>query len=428
MAWVVNAYTIFFAGFLLLSGRLVDVVGRRRVLLVGLAVFSLASLVGGLAPAGWVLVGARALQGLAAAGLSAASLAVVLGCFAEGEPRNRALTIWGAAAAAGGAVGTVLGGVLTAAFTWRATLLINVPVGAVLAVLCMRALPVDRPTGRRPLDLLGGITVTLGVAAVTFAIVAGEQAGWSAPSTLAALGCGIVLLGVFVANEAVLSADPMLPLALLRERSLVVGNVLMALVGGISTAMWFFLSLHLQNVAGYGPLRAGLAITPFALLIVALTPVVPVLMRRLGRRRLVAGSALLAAVGFTWWSVAAGVGDSYLVDVLPAGLLAAAGSSGLVAAPVVAIATDAAPACWSGSVSGLTTTTRMLGGALALAVLAAAATARITAHAGPGAASPGQLSAGYNLAFALSAGLAVVMAALAILALPSTRRAPAGMP
>lgn len=357
LTWVVNAYAIFFAGFLLVSGRLVDLFGGRRVLLSGLAGFAAASLVGGLAPVGWLLVAARAVQGLAAAALAAASLAVLLGAFPSGEPRHRALTVWGAAAAAGGALGTLLGGLLTAVLTWRSTLLVNVPVGIALAVVGPRALPASRP----------------------------------------ARGAGG------------LAALPRVVAGLLRVRTVAVGNALMALVGGASTAMWFFLSLHLQNVSGYGPLRAGLAVTPFALLIVALSRVVPALMRLMGRRRLVVCSALLATAGFAWWAVRLGVHASYVADVLPAGLLAAAGCSGLVAAPVVAVATDAAPPGLGGTVSGLANTTRMLGGALTLAGLAALA----SAYGG----SPAALSAGYNLAFAATAGLTLSMALLAAVGL-----------
>lgn len=362
LTWVVNAYAVSFAGFLLVSGRLVDVFGGRRVLLAGLAGFSSASLVGGLAPAGWLLVGARAVQGLAAAALAAASLAVLLGAFPVGGARHRALTVWGAAAAAGGALGTLLGGLLTAALTWRSTLLVNLPVGLGLGFLGLRALPA--------------------------VVVGGSGSGG-------------------------LAALPRVVARLLRVRTVAVGNALMALVGGASTAMWFFLSLHLQNVSGYGPLRAGLAVTPFALLIVLLSRVVPALIRRIGRRRLVVCSALLATAGFAWWAARLGVHASYLADVLPPGLLAAAGCSGLVAAPVVAIATDAAPAGLSGTVSGLANTTRMLGGALALAGLAALA----SAHAG----SPEALSAGYNLAFAATAGLTLLMAPLAAVGLRPAR-------
>ncbi len=420
LAWVVNAYTITFAGFLLPAGRAADVYGRRRVFAFGLALFCLASVAGGLAPSAMVLIAARAVQGIAAAVVSAAALAILIAGFPEGAARNRALAAWGAAAAAGGAIGTLLGGVLTDLISWRAVLLINVPIGLIMIAGAARLLPVGRGSHARGLDLPGALTATAGVAAFAFGVVQASTNGWSAPVTLAPMLAGAAVFGVFLFLEARLTRAPMLPLGLFRSRSLSVGNLLMALVGATSVSMWYFISLYLQRVAGYDPLMAGLAIAPFALAIAAASWATPRIIRWTGRKWLITASSLMATAGFAWWSVSLDPGASYPLAVLLPGLLAATGTSGLVIAPIAGAATAGVRPEETGVASGLANATRMLGGAIGLAVLATLAAGSHT-----GSPTPQTIAAGYDRAFLIAAGIALVTAAVSLL-IPTNRSPSAG--
>ncbi len=420
LAWVVNAYTITFAGFLLPAGRAADVYGRKRVFVAGLALFCLASAAGGLAPSATVLIAARAVQGIAAAVVSAAALAILIAGFPEGQARNRALAAWGAAAAAGGAIGTVLGGVLTDLISWRAVLLINVPIGVVMIAGAARLLPGGHGSHVRGLDLPGALTATAGVAAFAFGVVQASTNGWTSPVTVAPMLTGVAVFGVSLLIEARLSRAPMLPLGLFRSHSLSVGNLLMALVGATSVSMWYFISLYLQRVAGYDPLAAGLAIAPFALAIAAASWATPRILRWTGRRWLITTSSLMATAGFAWWSFSLDPGSGYPLAVLLPGLLAATGTSGLVIAPIAGAATTGVRPEDNGVASGLANATRMLGGAIGLAVLATLAAG---SHAGSP--IPAMLAAGYDRAFLIAAIIALVTAAVSLL-IPTNRSASAG--
>jgi EmrB/QacA subfamily drug resistance transporter len=413
LQWVVNAYALTFGGFLLLGGRAADLFGRRRMLLAGLALFSGASLIGGLSPSPWVLVGARAAQGVGAAVLSPATLTILTATFTGPEVRARALGTWSAVAAVGGVAGNVLGGVLTA-LSWRWILFINVPIGAALIVLALLWLAAGRE-GRARLDLAGAATGTLGLAAVVFAIVRSADRGWAAPSAAVPMALGVVMLALFVVVEGRLAGSPMLPPRLFRARSASVGSVLMALIGATSLSMWYFVSLFLQRVWHLGPLDAGLAMTPFAVAIVALAQAAARLTPRLGAKPLVIAGSAMGAAGFAWLAQASPQG-AYATDLLGPGLLVSA-ATGLVFAPTTAAVVASVDRREAGAASGVINAARQVGGALGLAVLGAAA------H-GP-ATSAEALASGYDRAFLVAVAVALATALLAFALPVGAARAPA---
>ncbi|BDU06673.1 MFS transporter [Nocardia cyriacigeorgica] len=398
LAWVVNAYALVFAGLLLVGGRLADVFGRKRVFLAGLLVFTVASLVGGLASSpGW-LIGARAVQGVGAAVLAPATLTILTTSFAEGPRRTKALAVWTALGLAGGTAGNLLGGVLTEFASWRATLLINLPVGVLVLVVATAVIaPDSAPRARVRLDVAGAVLVTCGLAAIAYGFGQAAARGWSAPGTVSALAAGAGLVAVFVFVETRWVPVPLLPLALLRIRSVAVGNVAMLLAGACLNPMWFFLTLSMRDVLGYTPMQTGLAFLPHTLVTIAVgTQVTPWLMRRVEARVLIAGGALLAAAGFAW-QAQLGTDDTYLTGILGPALVFSIGA-GLLNTPLTAAVTAGVPAADAGAASGLMNTTKQVGAALGLAAL-------ITATAGS--------VPGYDRAFWLIAVAMIAVAAIA---------------
>lgn len=356
LQWIVNAYALTFGGLLLLGGRLADLYGLRRTVIAGLALFTLASLAGGLAEDPWTLIAARAFQGAGAAVLAPATLTMLTTTFDE-DLRPRVLAAWTAMGLAGGTAGNLIGGVLTDALSWRWVLLINVPVGA-LALLPTRLLANVRSKGRR-LDVPGATLATAGVAALTYGITR----DWNAP----ALTCGIAALVAFTVLQS-RSRTPLLPLRLLRIRTVAVGNVTMLLAGACLNPMWFFLTLSMQNVLHYSPLQTGLAFLPHTLLTMAVAlHVTPRLMERTAGRTLIVTGALIAAAGFLWQSRLA-PGDGYLTGILGPAVLISAGA-GLLNTPLTNAVTTGVPAHDAGAASGLMNTTKQTGAALGLAAL-----------------------------------------------------------
>ncbi|WFE19308.1 MFS transporter [Solwaraspora sp. WMMD937] len=410
--WVVNAYALTFAGFLLLGGRLADSFGHRRIFLTGLVLFSGASLVGGLAGSATLLVVARAAQGLGAAVLAPATLTILTTSFSEGRARTQALAMWTAVGVAGGTAGNLAGGALTEYLSWRATLLINVPIGAVVAVLTVRHVVADRPGAVRPrLDVTGAVLATAGLGGLAFGVAEAADAGWSAPSAVAGLMIGSVLLAAFAAVEARWAASPLIPLRLFTIRSVSVGNVAMLLAGACLNPMWFFLTLSMQNALAYSPARTGLAFLPHTVVTVVVGALAtPWLMRHVDGRILIAVGSLLAAAGF-WWQSHLAVQSSYLAGILGPAVVFSIGS-GLLNTPITTAVTSGVPTPDAGAASGLMNTTKQVGGALGLAVL-------VTVATGPGTGPAAQLDA-YNRAFS---AIAVIMVAVAVvaLALPTRR-------
>jgi EmrB/QacA subfamily drug resistance transporter len=416
LAWVVNAYTLVFGGFLLLGGRMADLLGRRRMFMTGLGVFAFASLMGGLADSETQLIGARALQGLGAAMVSPAALSIVTTTFAEGAERNRALGVWGAMAGSGGAAGVLLGGVLTDQLGWEWVLWVNVPIAIAVALLAPRLVAESQSQSEtRHFDVFGALTVTAGLSTLVFALVDANSAGWTSAQTLGLLPLAFALLAVFVVVER-RSAAPLVPFRIFRNRTLAGADITGLLTGASLFAMFFFISLYMQQVLGYDALKAGVAYLPLALTIIVSAGVASQLVTRLGFKPvLVTGLALIAA-GLVWFSRVS-VDGTFVGDILGPSLLAAVGL-GLAFVPVTIAAVSGVAPRDSGLASGLINTSQQIGGALGIAVLASIANWRTDdVLAGDPSAVPHALTEGFQLAFLAGAGFAVlgIVAALTLI-------------
>ncbi|MGC9442300.1 MFS transporter [Streptomyces sp. WG5] len=405
LQWVVNAYAIAFAGFMLLGGRAGDLYGRKRMFLVGLGLFTLASLGGGLAQEGWQLLAARAVQGLGAAVLAPSTLTILTAAVPEGAARARAIATWTAVGAGGGAAGGLVGGVLVDGLSWRWVLLINVPVGAVVLAGAVYWLSESRAGERRRLDLPGALLVTAGLATLAYGISQTESEGWTAAAALVPLLAGLALLALFLLVEA-RTAAPLMPLGLLRLRSVASANVAMLVSGSSMFSMWFFMTLYAQNVLGYSPLEAGLALVPSSLAVVLGSKAAPRFMPVIGARNVAVLGTLVAAVGFGWQSTMTADGG-YMTAIMIPGVLMMLGA-GLAATPLASLAISGPAAGDAGLVSGLVNTSRTMGGSLGLAVMSTIAAAR----SGGEDAGPEELTDGYALVFRTAA---VVLAAGAVL-------------
>lgn len=414
LQWVVNAYVLTFAGFLMLGGRAGDLFGRRRVFLAGLGLFSLASLAGGLAQDPAWLTAARAAQGLGGAVLSPATLTIIMTTFGEGEARNRALGTWSAVAGAGGALGVVLGGVLTSALSWRWVLFVNIPIG-VAGLVAGRLILAE---GRRPdagrLDVGGALTVTGGLAALVYAIVGTDTHPWGSAQTLATLAVSAVLLLAFVVIQTRV-ASPLVPLRLFRSRSVSGANLAMLAVGSAFFSFWYFLSLFLQGVLGYGALKAGFAFFPMGLAIIVGAQFSSRLVGRTGFRYMIVLGLGVTAGGLFWLSTI-DRSSGYLANILGPGLLVSLGL-GLLLTPLAGAATAGVPRQEAGLASGLLNTSRQVGGSVGLAVLATIATSRtkglLASHHAVGA----SLASGYARVF-LIAGILILAGLIGTAMLP----------
>jgi EmrB/QacA subfamily drug resistance transporter len=412
LSWVVNAYTLFFGGFLLLGGRMADLLGRRRVFMGGLILFALASLAGGLAQDEIQLVVARAVQGLGAAILSPAALSIVTTTFREGPERNKALGVWGAVAGSGGAAGVLLGGVLTDALSWEWVLFVNVPIGLAAAAVAPYLLAETRDAGRaRSFDAAGAVTITAGLSILVYALVDAEDAGWGSTQTVVLLAAAALLIAGFAAIERRTKA-PLVPFRIFRLRTLSASNAVGLLVGMALFSMFFFVSLYMQNVLGFDALETGLAYLPLALTIIVTAGVASQLVTRLGFKPVLIGGLLLVAAGLVGFAQVS-VGGSYTGDVLVPSIVAGAGL-GFSFVPVTIGAVAGSRADESGLASGLINTSQQIGGALGLAVLSTVAFANVPDGGRP---DPAALTGGFQDAFLAGAGfalLALVIAAVAI--------------
>ena len=417
LPWVVNGYLLTFAGFMLLGGRAADLFGHRRMLVAGLFLFSGSSLAGGLATAPEVLVAARVAQGMGAAMLAPATLAVINTTFAGERVRARAFGAWSAAGGVGGMAGAVAGGAITTGLSWRWVFLINVPIGAVLMAVAMMSLAGTRTGGRQSLDLTGAVTGTAGLAALIYGVMQSAGHGWASAQVLGPAGAGLLLLVVFTVVEARFSTQPMLPLRLFRTRRVTVGNVMLLLFGAIAIAMWYFTSLFLQNVLGYSALRAGLGQTPAAVTFVVVARWAAALLPRTGVRPLVLAGCGGFLAGFSWLAQAHAY-SSYAASMLGPTLLIAVGI-GLTFPALMAAATADAPEGDAGTIGGLASTSSQVGGSVGLATLATAASARAAAGGSSPAAA---LAAGYDLVFLMAAGISLAIAVVSVL-LPQARAA-----
>jgi len=414
LQWVVNAYTIAFAGFLMLGARAADLLGRRRVLLTGTALFACASLASALASSPTLLVSARALQGFAGAAVSPATLAIITSSLPEGAERNRALGLWAALGGLGASSGALLGGILTQAFGWPAIFAINVPLGAIVIALGLRAIRADElPSGPRHFDVSGAILMTAGLTSLTYGIVRTDGLGWGAPGVLVPIAAAVVLLGAFLVLEGRVAARPLVPLAIFKLPLLRAANVVVLLMYAALFSMFYFITLYLQDVLGDSALVAGLSFLPVTLSVFGGSALAPRLVARLGLRPVVTLGMLVAATGLILFT-RVHPGGSYFALVLPGGILSGLGMGlGLVSSTIAA--TQGVPKSQSGLASGLLNMSRLFGGAIGLAVLGTVAASY--QHGRVGAGSAQALSDGFGLAFKIGAVILLTAAAVALLQL-----------
>jgi len=412
LQWVLNAYTLTFAGFLLLGGRTADLFGRRRIFLVGLTVFTLASLLGGLAQDQAMLIGARAVQGLGGAILSPATLTILTTTFREPKARARSMGLWSAVAGAGGAAGALLGGILTEELSWRWILFINIPIGVVTFIVGRAFLQESRAQGERPtLDVLGAVLVTSGLTALVFGVVRTTSVGWGSWQTIVAFGLAAALIAWFVLHEGFVAKSPLMRLALFERRSIWSANLVMFLLAGALFAMWFFVSLYLQEVHGYSPLRTGFAFVPQTVAIMIGAQLSSRLVLRTGPRPLLVVGGLCSAVGLFFFS-GLGVDTGYWSGFLVPSVLVTLGL-GVSFTPLAYAATAGVQPHEAGLASGLVNTSRQIGGAVGLAVLATVATSR-TADVAAVVNRLAALTDGYTLAFRIASVIALAAGAAAL--------------
>jgi EmrB/QacA subfamily drug resistance transporter len=408
LQWIVNAYTLVFGGFLLLGGRAGDLLGRKRLFLFGLIVFTSASLLDGLASSSGMLIGARGLQGLGAAFISPAALAIITTTFAEGAERAKALGVWAAIAIGGSAVGLILGGALTQYFSWPWVFFINVPVGIAVFFASLRYVPESKDElAHRSFDVAGAVTVTGGLMTLVYAIVQAQEKGWTSAQTIGTFVLAAVLLVSFVVIELRAKA-PLVRLSIFRTRSLTAANITMFLVGAGLFAMFFFNSLYLQRVLGYGPLDAGLAFLPFTGGIIVSAGFASKYAPRFGVRPVAICGMIVTALGMLLLTQLP-VEGTYVTNVLPALVLVSLGL-GCVFVPLTLVATTGLVNEDQGLASGLFNTSQQIGGALGLAILATFAASR-TANV-TGVSQSQALVDGFHVAFL--GGAVFVLVALVV--------------
>ncbi|MEO8095175.1 MAG: MFS transporter [Pseudolysinimonas sp.] len=423
LSWVFNAYVIAFGGLLLLGGRLADILGARKIFATGWAVLIVGSVIAGAASSVGAEIAGRAIQGAGAALIAPAALSLLIAVFGGTPQLSKAFAVYGAAAPIGGTVGVFLGGVLTEFASWPWVFYATIPIAVLVLALTTIALPrtYTRTTGR--VDVGGAITATAGLAALVYGVVRAPELGWTSLATLSAGGVGVVLVAVFFLIQA-RSRQPLLRLGLLRAPQLGVANVAQLLLGAAWVTMWFFLNLYLQQVLGASAFLAGAALLPMTgLIVVGMVAVAPRLQARFGSKPLITTGLLILAVGLVWLSLASPDG-TYLTDVLPGSLLAAAGMA-LAFVPSLGTAIGAAPQAETGVASGLVSTSYQIGSALGLAAFAAVAAA-ITGDSTTAVA----LTTGYSAAFLGAAAVAIAGAVVATFAFrpaPSEAVGPEGV-
>jgi EmrB/QacA subfamily drug resistance transporter len=426
LAWVVNAYLITFGGFLLLGGRLGDLLGHRRLFLAGVALFTAASAVCGFSNSQGMLIAARAVQGVGGAVVSAVALSLMITLFTEPAEQAKAMGIFGFVASGGGSLGVLLGGILTDALDWHWIFLVNVPVGVLVVVLTLAVVPSARvATAAQRLDLAGAVTATASLVTAVYAVVNGNEVGWLTARTLGLLGASLVLLAIFLGVEARVRS-PLVPLRLFRLRNIAVSNAVGVLWAGAMFAWFFLTALYLQLVLGYSPLQVGLAFLPGNLIMGAVSIGLSAkLVLRFGIRPPLTAGLLLAAIGLLLLARAP-VDGNFPVDVLPSMILLGLGA-GTAFNPVLLAAMGDVEPTEAGLASGLVNTSFMMGGALGLAVLASLAASRTEALLAEGESLAAALTGGYHVAFLVGAIFAAAAAGLSASLLRVPARAAEGL-
>jgi EmrB/QacA subfamily drug resistance transporter len=418
LPWVVNAYVITFGGFLLLGGRAADLLGRRRVFIVGLVVVAVASLAAGFATTQGQLIAARAAQGLGAAIISPAALSIVTTLFRDGAERNKALGAWGAVAGSAGAAGVLLGGILTEGLGWQWVLWVNVPVALIALSLTPGLIPESRSeSATRHFDAAGAVTITAGLSVLAYSLLDASSAGWGSAKIVTLLVLSVVLIAAFVVIER-RSHAPLVPFRIFRSRTLTGANVVGLLLGASLFSMFYFVSLYMQQVLGYSAIHAGLSYLPLALTIIVAAALGGQLVTRFGFKPVLAAGMLSIAVGLFWFS-GVSVGGGFLTDILGPSLLAALGLGfGFVTSTIAAVA--GVREHEQGLASGLINTSQQFGGALGLAVLSTIATSRTDNVLSSGASLHAGLTEGFQAAF-LGGSVIALLGFTATLVLIRTR-------
>ncbi len=419
LQWVVNAYTLTFAGFLMLGGRCADLLGRRNVFIAGTALFSISSLACALADSQAMLISARALQGLGGAVLSPATLSIVTSSFEAGPERNKALGMWGAMGALGGSSGALLGGLFTQGFGWPAIFAINVPFGVFVIVWGLRSNSGERERARaRNFDVAGAVLITASLVCLTFGIVRTDTLGWGSLGVLGPLAGGVALLGLFALVEARLAKAPLIPLSIMRFSQLRTSNLVVTLLYMAFFPVWFFLTLYVQEVLHYDAIEAGLTFLPMTGSIFLASTLAPKAVGRFGPRAVITTGMAVATVGMLLL-IGITPSGSYAGSVLPGALLTSIGM-GFSLVPATIVAMQCLPAEQSGIGSGLLNTSRLMGGALGLAILSTIADAQTRADASLGFAR--SLTNGFDLALGVGAAFAGAGAIVAALWLRNPAR------
>lgn len=421
LSWILNAYTLIFGGFLLLGGRLADRLGRRRLFMAGIALFAGASLICGVSQSEGELLVARGLQGLGGAMVSPAALSIILTTFAEGRERNRALSVWGAIAGAGGAVGLLLGGVLVQLLSWRWVFFVNVPIGAVVLALAPRIVPESRSqaTSQRGYDVEGAVTITLGTMALVFTLIKATSWGWTSGRTIAGFAVSAVLIAGFVLIER-RHEDPLVPLRIFSNRSLSASDATLLVVAAALFGMFFFLTLYLQQVLGFSALKTGIAYLPLSVTIIVASALASRFVDRFTPKPVLVVGLLITTGGFVFLTGVSGHGD-YGSHVVPAMVILGVGL-GMSFVPVTIAGTSGVTPEDSGLASGLLNTTQQVGGSLGLAILSSVATSRTTNALQAGLALPAALTHGFTGAFIVAGILCALGAVFALVLLPGRRR------
>ena len=422
LQWVVTAYALVFGGFLLLGGRLADLFGRRRMLLAGVAVFAVASLMGGIAQNPGELIAFRALQGLGGALLSPAALSLVLTIFKEGPERNRALGVWSMVAAGGGAVGLILGGLLTQYFNWRWTFFINVPIGLAVLLLAPRFVPASLPTGKQKVDAMGALTITGSLMAAVYALAKVPDYGWAGANTLWMFGLAAALMVAFVVNERLVK-HPLIDLSIFKRRNVTGGTLMQILLPAAMFSMFFYLSIYLQGLLNYTPTETGIANVPFTLTIIVVAGALSQRVAKINTKPFLIAAPLFVAAGLLYLSRLP-LNSNYWVDLLP-GIVTMAIGMAIGFVLVTVTATSGVTPKESGLVSGLLNTAQQIGGAIGLAVLSVISTQAtknkmIAAHGNP-AALPGALVNGFQQGFRAAVIFAIAASVVALIVLKSRK-------
>lgn len=407
LAWVITAYVLAFGGLLLLGGRLADRYGHRRVFLLGTAGFVAASTLAGLSFTSEMLLATRALQGLSAALLAPAALALLTHLFPETGDRTKALGVWGAVAGIGSAAGVLLGGVLTASLGWQSVFFVNVPIGAVVLIAVPLLITPDVSGSRGKLDAAGAATITGALLAAVGALSAIEQVGFAHPLTLSLVAAAAVLGISFVRIEH-RTAEPLVPLEVFRNRNLTVGNIVMLLIGAAMVALFFALSVYMQTVLGYDALTTGLTQLPLAGALVVVAGVVPTVISRVGTKATLIGSLVILAGGLIWLSFAP-ADAQFLIHLLGPSIVIGVGMGGAFVT-TTQLSVDDVEGGESGLAGGLVNTSQQIGGALGLAILGTVATLRTDELLASGVAAPEAITSGFSWLFLGTAAVAVVAA------------------